>query len=524
MKSSFLFLMLLIFNFCHSQNPTEEQIIDQFDKIEIADAEAKNLDVIKNLTEQSKKLNFTAGTLRGLVLLQRCTLMQNDYILSGKYSEESELLATKVKDYYVLSLVHMYRGKINIILDKYPEAKAELNKALSYGKKIENDADRHIQLCRTYATFAGMYEGLNNSKGWFESTEKSLNFIKTTPIGDLTEYQKSRYYYLYIFELMNMGSYYIYGLKQPDFKLAEPYFKKMLTFEKLTPKYFKICEIDIYDSLSDFYFKKEDFLKAIEYSQKILDAEKSNKNPRYRLFAYINLKDIYGSMKNKEEENTYLKLYTQLNDSINFVEKKTIIQQSRDQISKSDISNERSRKSFLLVVIIIVLIIAGGAWFLINQKNKTHHRRYEDLMARMVSDKTKEGIRTIEAKSSVVITDETAKILLLKLEKFETSEKYLRKDLSLTWLANNLNTNTKYLSEVIKIYREHNFTGYINELRIHYIIKKLYENPIYREYKITYLAEECGYVTPRVFVNAFKQQTGFTPSYFVEQLKVSVNV
>ncbi|WP_284461362.1 AraC family transcriptional regulator [Chryseobacterium sp.] len=57
--------------------------------------------------------------------------------------------------------------------------------------------------------------------------------------------------------------------------------------------------------------------------------------------------------------------------------------------------------------------------------------------------------------------------------------------------------------------------------RINYIIKKLYEHPVYREYKITYLAEECGYVTPRVFVNAFKQQMGFTPSYFVEQLKAS---
>ncbi|UHO40750.1 helix-turn-helix transcriptional regulator [Chryseobacterium capnotolerans] len=88
-------------------------------------------------------------------------------------------------------------------------------------------------------------------------------------------------------------------------------------------------------------------------------------------------------------------------------------------------------------------------------------------------------------------------------------------------MANHLNTNPKYLSEVIKGYRNHNFTSYINELRINYIIRKLYENPIYREYKITYLAEECGYTTPRVFVNAFKKETGFTPSYFVEQLKAS---
>ncbi|SQB27928.1 DNA-binding transcriptional regulator ChbR [Chryseobacterium jejuense] len=88
-------------------------------------------------------------------------------------------------------------------------------------------------------------------------------------------------------------------------------------------------------------------------------------------------------------------------------------------------------------------------------------------------------------------------------------------------MANSLTTNPKYLSEVIKIYKNHNFTSYINELRINYIIKMLYANPIYREYKIAYLAEECGYTTPRVFVNAFKKEKGFTPSYFVEQLKTS---
>lgn len=522
MKPPFLFLLLLIFNFHYSQKPIEKQIINQFDEIEIAYAEAANLNVIKKLTEQSKKMDFSAGTLRGLVLLQRCALMRNDYILSGKYGDESEVLAQKEKDYYTLSLVHMYRGKINTILNKYAEAGVELNKALSYGEKIENQADKHIQLCRIYANFAGMYEGLNDSKKWFESTEKNLNFIKTTPTSHLTEYQKSRYYYLYIFELMNMGNYYIYGLKEPNFELAEPYFKEMLTFQSLTPKYFKICEIDVYDSLSDFYFRKGDYPQAIEYSQKMLIVERINKSPRDRLFAYINLKDIYGSMKNKEEENKYLRLYTQLNDSINIVERKTIIQQSRDQIAKSDINNERSKNSFLVVGGIIVLTITAGAWFLINQKNREHHRRYEDLMTRIADEKAQEGSRNTEAKSSVVITDETVRALLLKLEKFEASEKYLRKEVSLTWMANSLNTNTKYLSEVIKVYRNHNFISYINELRVNYIIKKLYENPVYREYKITYLAEECGYTTPRVFVNAFKKETGFTPSYFVEQLKTSV--
>ncbi|MDQ0065761.1 hypothetical protein [Chryseobacterium lathyri] len=84
------------------------------------------------------------------------------------------------------------------------------------------------------------------------------------------------------------------------------------------------------------------------------------------------------------------------------------------------------------------------------------------------SIKSLEIIRNNETKGSIRIPEDTVKSLLEKLEKFEASEKYLRKDASLTWLANNLNTNTKYLSEIIKIEKGKNFSNYINGLRINF--------------------------------------------------------
>ncbi|MCA6065988.1 helix-turn-helix transcriptional regulator [Chryseobacterium sp. RG1] len=128
-------------------------------------------------------------------------------------------------------------------------------------------------------------------------------------------------------------------------------------------------------------------------------------------------------------------------------------------------------------------------------------------------------INKTPVKSLHAISTETYNTILKKLSKFERSEKYLRKDINLTWLSNHLNTNTKYLSEVIKTHTEKNFSSYINGLRIRYIIKKLDEIPVYRDYKISYLAEECGYASSQVFAIAFKKETGVTPSYFIEQLK-----
>ncbi|OCW73497.1 transcriptional regulator [Elizabethkingia anophelis] len=80
-------------------------------------------------------------------------------------------------------------------------------------------------------------------------------------------------------------------------------------------------------------------------------------------------------------------------------------------------------------------------------------------------------------------------------------------------------TNPKYLSMFIKMHRERSFNSYINYLRINYITRKLCENPVYREYKISYLAEECGYASSQVFICAFRKEMGTTPILFISNLK-----
>ncbi|WP_306568250.1 helix-turn-helix transcriptional regulator [Flavobacterium lindanitolerans] len=104
------------------------------------------------------------------------------------------------------------------------------------------------------------------------------------------------------------------------------------------------------------------------------------------------------------------------------------------------------------------------------------------------------------------IIEETTDALLLKLEKFEKSKNAIKKEVSLTWLANHLNTNTRYLSEVIKKHKGKSFNNYINGLRINYIIGLLYDNPKHREYKISHIAELCGFSSREVFTTVLKRK------------------
>ncbi len=119
----------------------------------------------------------------------------------------------------------------------------------------------------------------------------------------------------------------------------------------------------------------------------------------------------------------------------------------------------------------------------------------------------------------ITISSETEQRLIKKLHDFENNNKYIQPDIKLSGLAHQWNTNTKYLSAIIKQEKKQSFASYINSLRIKFIVHQLENEPKYRSYKVSALAEYCGYSSPQVFVNAFKKEMETTPSQFLEQLK-----
>lgn len=115
-----------------------------------------------------------------------------------------------------------------------------------------------------------------------------------------------------------------------------------------------------------------------------------------------------------------------------------------------------------------------------------------------------------------MIPAETEKVLLAKLKKFEASTRFTSKEMSLALLSAQLETNTKYLSEIINRHYQDNFNTYINKLRVNYIIEKLKSDSAYRNYKISYLAEDAGFSSHSSFATTFKAITGIAPGTFIE--------
>ena len=117
------------------------------------------------------------------------------------------------------------------------------------------------------------------------------------------------------------------------------------------------------------------------------------------------------------------------------------------------------------------------------------------------------------------IASKTEKALLKKLELFEKNKGFIKKDVNLTTLAKQFETNTKYLSEIIKTYRHKQFNTYLNELRIHYIVDRLQNEPKYINTKISYLASDCGFTSHSTFTTIFTQIMNESPSVFMKRIK-----
>ena len=77
------------------------------------------------------------------------------------------------------------------------------------------------------------------------------------------------------------------------------------------------------------------------------------------------------------------------------------------------------------------------------------------------------------------IPEETHQKILEDLRKFKESEMFLQNNITLAYLASEINVNTKYLSYVLNNDIGKDFNKFINECRIQYIVDKLYNRGEY---------------------------------------------
>lgn len=524
MKKFYLVIIITFFVlFTYAQNNTQtKQYIDkQFEQIKNPTSD-EDIEKIEKLIEDSKKINYAEGIAIGKIAMLSFYNNRSDYKKMMVLIREIEAL--DLKDNEKISTLHIYKFYANKALGIEKEEFQNLKDALKYAKLIENPDRKHLRTATAYNMFA-MYYDYKSPDSLVFYLQKQLDELRL--ISDVDKKMKLEKYNSIALNSINIGNFYLGVVKPARLDLAEPYFLSIYEYKTTQPDIFKINELPILCGTGRFYLEKKAYAKSIALANEVLQKEKIKKNTVYRSYAYQLLADCNEEMGNAKEQAKYTLLYAKLNDSLNNAAKKEVSKEFDRIVTEKENEHISNLQIISLIAGGLILSIILVIWLYWKRKNKGIRQSYEDLVRKInleTNDISKESeiqenTEIITVRSSVNITDETTKSLLLKIEKFEKSDKYLKNTVSLTSLANSIGTNTKYLSEVIKQHKGKSFNNYINGLRIDYIVRQLYTNVKFREYKISHLAELSGFSSREVFATVFKKETGITPSFFINNLK-----
>lgn len=517
MKKFIFIIFCVFFSTIHGQIINNPKIDNEIKtaKVLSSDQPAKSLQLSEEIYRVSKNAGYKKGILESSNLLMAKYFDLGNFKKVVELSKDTEMLAIEMKDHEILSNTYRLRACSYTELGFNDESLKEFRKALNIVPQIKSDNYKNYQESLIYIGLASYSAHINAPvDSVVHYQKKSLETIKK--VNDSKDFRNKKNHSL-ILAYINLGKTSIAMHKEKD---AESFFSKALELcQNKTYKSNKNLEISTLNEFAWLYYDQKEYEESKRYAEQAEKLEKQVSSPYIRRDIYEVYFKSCVELGEREISKKYMNLYTKLNDSLVNAEKKTINTPVKQIVEEQSEIHNRNIQKILIIISTLIIMLSVGGWLFWKRKQKELHKKYEAIITNLKASNTTASNSNIAVDRIINITDETIKTLLLKLEKFEKSQKFVKKDLSLTSLANDLNTNTRYLSEVIKQYKEKSYNSYINELRVSYIINKLCTDPIYREYKISYLAEVSGFASREVFTITFKKETGVTPSYFINNLK-----
>ena len=190
---------------------------------------------------------------------------------------------------------------------------------------------------------------------------------------------------------------------------------------------------------------------------------------------------------------------------------------------KGKLEKANSWGIFFIILLLLSTVFLAVILYKKYQKEKIILQKYALLQKKLQNQdyilENRFSNDNIQDRKTVHVAETLKKILLEKLKKFEENKDFNQKGLTIQKLAAQLETNSIYLSQVIKEYRGMTFNKYVTNLRIRNITYLLYEKRIYLNYTIESLAKECGIASRQNFSDLFYEINGIRPTDFIRKRK-----
>jgi AraC-like DNA-binding protein len=436
----------------------------------------------------------------------------NDFNKAIDYLFKAKDIAEKSRDTQMMAQAYGSIANQYSYFQLNEKARLYLNKAIAQIEKLPDGDKKHNLKALSYLELGN----LDFNEQHYEAANKyqKLSLAQFNKIKGIATDKRNRYNYRRSF--YNIGNSYYY-LKQPD--SAETYLKRALAIkdpENPDLKYF------IYSTLAEVYTLRGHYKKAIDTLQAVL------KDPGFDIKSLkaeilLNLSRNYQQIGDKANYSRYNEWHLALRDTVEGHTRSAIDTAfSVEQKDHSASMAQSERRNELLWYSMVAILAASLALILFQQRKKRReHAIYlsviENLEKQIAYSKHIGNNEETDVKTTHSIPLSVEEEILKGLQQFEQSEGFRNPKLTLSSLAVALDTNPGYLSAVIKAHKDQNFNTYINELRIGYICRKIHLQREYANYKISYLAEDCGFTSHSSFSTIFKKVTGISPSVFLDE-------
>lgn len=275
----------------------------------------------------------------------------------------------------------------------------------------------------------------------------------------------------------------------------------------------------IYNGLGNVYTSTEDYKSASFNYQKAEQIADVSNFFALKEEVYSSLLAYYKKTENSKKYISYNELYQKLNKGEEH-NRKIIANDLIKALRKKqiDIQSKYKKSTFIIIgsCIFIVTLTLG----LYIYRRKQDYKKFKNFINKKEIVPFTEIEPTLKKDPAKdYMSAETEESILKSIQEFENSHFYLNKDISLNSMAGELGINHRYLSYVIKKHNKKDFASYISELRINFIVDRLRNDSDYLKYKISYLADQSGFLSHSRFTTTFKKVTGVSPLTFITYLQ-----
>lgn len=428
---------------------------------------------------------------------------------------------------YIFNKTIYYIAQNKIYLGQYEDAKKELLVSLKFFKA---NAQNKTSLGKNYEMYY-LYSLMslidsNTKLGQFQENrillEEAFDYIKVHQLNQ---------YLPYFISSEGTNAYYSKDYNTAISKLSE-------AIRLYNDQWTHNTEV-FYLGLSYWNIGKEQL--AVKYLEEIdKHYEKTNKlDPQFRS-AYEILIKYYNSTGDTKKQLEYINKLMFLDRSYEKNYKYLYQRIVKEYDTKKLVAEKNRIESSLQtqrIVFASVFILASLGFlffgFRIYNEKQNYKKRFEEIIAQQNNKDVVTDQSIVEAgnfkDTQKFDYDFYNKIpglnpifvenILKQLQNFEKEEKFLDVQVSQKSLSEELGTNSTYFSKIINTYKGKNFTLYINDLRLDYIIQHLKNDVKYLNMDVKELSSIAGFSNTENFSDNFRRKFDLKPSVFIKMMK-----